>query len=43
MIHALIATLSANEACVWEDKADIDLNRASGLTSGPFGIKLWVR
>ena len=31
MIHALIDTLPAREACVWEDEADIDLNPRIGL------------
>lgn len=31
MIHALIDTLPAKEACVWEDEADIDLNPRIGL------------
>jgi transposase len=31
MIHALIATLPANQACVWEDEADIDLNPRIGF------------
>jgi transposase len=31
MIHALIDTLPADEACVWEDEADIDLNPRIGL------------
>jgi transposase len=30
MIHALIDTLPADEACVWEDEADIDLNPRIG-------------
>ncbi len=31
MIHALIDTLPANQAAVWEDEADIDLNPRIGL------------
>jgi transposase len=31
MIHALIDTLPADQACVWEDEADIDLNPRIGL------------
>jgi transposase len=31
MIHALIDTLPANQACVWEDEADIDLNPRIGF------------
>ena len=31
MIHALIDTLPASEACVWEDEADIDLNPRIGF------------
>ena len=31
MIHALIDTLPGNQACVWEDEADIDLNPRIGL------------
>ena len=31
MIHALIDTLPPNEACVWEDEADIDLNPRIGF------------
>lgn len=30
MIHALIDTLPPDEACVWEDEADIDLNPRIG-------------
>lgn len=30
-IHALIDTLPANQACVWEDEADIDLNPRIGF------------
>jgi transposase len=30
LIHALIDTLPADEACVWEDEADIDLNPKIG-------------
>ena len=30
MIHALIDTLPADQACVWEDEADIDLNPRIG-------------
>jgi transposase len=31
MIHALIDTLPADQACVWEDEADIDLNPRIGF------------
>jgi transposase len=31
MIHTLIQTLPASEACVWEDEADIDLNPRIGF------------
>ena len=31
MIHALIQTLPADQACVWEDEADIDLNPRIGF------------
>ena len=31
MIHALIDTLAAHEACVWEDEADVDLNPRIGF------------
>lgn len=31
MIHALIDTLPANQACVWEDEADLDLNPRIGF------------
>lgn len=31
MIHALIETLPADQACVWEDEADVDLNPRIGL------------
>ena len=31
MIHALIDTLPANQACVWEDEADVDLNPRIGF------------
>lgn len=31
LIHALIDTLPAGEACVWEDEADVDLNPRIGL------------
>ena len=31
MIHALIDTLPADQACVWEDEADVDLNPRIGL------------
>lgn len=31
MIHALIETLPPNEACVWEDEADLDLNPRIGF------------
>jgi transposase len=30
LIHALIDTLPRNEACVWEDEADVDLNPRIG-------------
>jgi len=30
MIHGLIAALPANEVCVWEDEADLDLNPRIG-------------
>jgi transposase len=30
LIHALVETLPAEEACVWEDEADIDLNPRIG-------------
>lgn len=31
MLHALIDTLPGNQACVWEDEADIDLNPRIGF------------
>lgn len=31
MIHALIDTLPADQACVWEDEADLDLNPRIGF------------
>jgi transposase len=31
MIHALIDSLPANQACMWEDEADIDLNPRIGF------------
>ena len=31
MIHALIDTLPPDQACVWEDEADVDLNPRIGL------------
>lgn len=31
MIHALVDTLPADQACVWEDEADIDLNPRIGF------------
>jgi transposase len=31
MIHGLIESLPADEACVWEDEADLDLNPRIGL------------
>ena len=31
LIHALVDTLPPNEACVWEDEADVDLNPRIGF------------